>query len=89
MEDKLLKLRIVGTSEISAPFLYTESHTTLLKLNNKVVFAEKLANIFLAILVWRSECRHTTERRSSVRKFGTLHSGLRPSINNKSYYARF
>lgn len=47
MEDKLLKLRIVGTSEISAPFLYTESHTTLLKLNNKVVFAEnKLANNF-------------------------------------------
>ncbi|ENN76402.1 hypothetical protein YQE_07063, partial [Dendroctonus ponderosae] len=35
MEDKLLKLRIVGTSEISAPFLYTESHTTLLKLSNK------------------------------------------------------
>ncbi|XP_050293110.1 intermembrane lipid transfer protein Vps13 isoform X2 [Anthonomus grandis grandis] len=35
LEDKLLKLRICGTDEISAPFLYTESHTTLLKLNNK------------------------------------------------------
>lgn len=35
VEDKLLKLRIVGTKETSAPFLYTESHTTLLKLNNK------------------------------------------------------
>ncbi|KAF7282566.1 hypothetical protein GWI33_002356 [Rhynchophorus ferrugineus] len=35
MEDKLLRLRIAGTEEISAPFLYTESHTTLLKLNNK------------------------------------------------------
>ncbi|KAL1509353.1 hypothetical protein ABEB36_004107 [Hypothenemus hampei] len=35
MEDKLLKSRIAGTTELSAPFLYTESHTTLLKLNNK------------------------------------------------------
>lgn len=35
-EDKLLKLRIKGTEEISAPFLITESHTTLLKLKNKV-----------------------------------------------------
>lgn len=37
-DDKLLKLKIVGTEEISAPFLFTESHTTLLKLKNKVVF---------------------------------------------------
>ncbi|XP_066252738.1 intermembrane lipid transfer protein Vps13 isoform X1 [Euwallacea similis] len=35
MSDKLLKLRIADTHEISAPFLYTESQTTLLKLNNK------------------------------------------------------
>lgn len=35
-DDKLLKLKIVGTEEISAPFLFTESHTTLLKLKNKV-----------------------------------------------------
>lgn len=36
MEDKLLRLKVAGTEEISAPFLYTESHTTLLKLKNKV-----------------------------------------------------
>lgn len=35
-DDKLLKLRIFGTDEISAPFLFTESHTSLLKLKNKV-----------------------------------------------------
>ncbi|CAG9772493.1 unnamed protein product [Ceutorhynchus assimilis] len=35
MEDKLLKVRIAGTDEITSPFLYTESHTTLLKLDNK------------------------------------------------------
>lgn len=35
-DDKLLKLRIEGTEEVSAPFLFTESHTTLLKLQNKV-----------------------------------------------------
>lgn len=35
-DDKLIKLRICGTQEISAPFLYTETHTTLLKLLNKV-----------------------------------------------------
>ncbi|CAH1965913.1 unnamed protein product [Acanthoscelides obtectus] len=34
-EDKLLRLRIDGTDEISAPFLYTESHNTLLRLDNK------------------------------------------------------
>lgn len=37
-DDKLLKLRIVGTDEVSAPFLFSESHTTLLKLKNKVRF---------------------------------------------------
>lgn len=37
LEDKLLRVRIQGTNEISAPFLYTESHTTLLKINNKVI----------------------------------------------------
>lgn len=36
LEDKLLKLRVKGTEEISAPFLITESHTTLLKLKNRV-----------------------------------------------------
>ncbi|XP_018574731.1 vacuolar protein sorting-associated protein 13 isoform X2 [Anoplophora glabripennis] len=35
MEDKLLRLRVEGTTENSAPFLYTESHNTLLRLNNK------------------------------------------------------
>nr|CAI5824993.1 unnamed protein product [Callosobruchus analis] len=34
-DDKLLRLRIEGTDEISAPFLYTESHNTLLRLDNK------------------------------------------------------
>lgn len=37
-EEKLLKLRIKDTSEISSPFLITESHTTLLKLKNKVSY---------------------------------------------------
>lgn len=37
-DDKLLKLKIEDTEEISAPFLFTESHTTLLKLKNKVSF---------------------------------------------------
>lgn len=40
MEDKLLKLRVQGTTEQSAPFLYTESHNTLLRLNNKVSYSE-------------------------------------------------
>lgn len=35
-DDKLLKVRVQGTEEISASFLYTDSHTTLLKLKNKV-----------------------------------------------------
>lgn len=35
-EDKLLKLRVEGTTDTSASFLYSESHTTLLRLNNKV-----------------------------------------------------
>lgn len=34
-EDKSLRVRIKGTNEISPPFLYTESHTTLLKLKNQ------------------------------------------------------
>nr|XP_012140992.1 PREDICTED: vacuolar protein sorting-associated protein 13C isoform X2 [Megachile rotundata] len=34
-EHKTLRARIVGDPEKTAPFLYTESHTTLLKLNNK------------------------------------------------------
>ncbi|KAK9871302.1 hypothetical protein WA026_011571 [Henosepilachna vigintioctopunctata] len=34
-DDKLLRLRICGTREVSEPFLYTESHTTLLKIRNK------------------------------------------------------
>ncbi|KAK9701873.1 SHR-binding domain of vacuolar-sorting associated protein 13, partial [Popillia japonica] len=34
-DDKLLKLRVVGTEEVSAPFFISESHTTLLKLKNK------------------------------------------------------
>lgn len=35
-DDKLLKLRIYDTEEVSAPFLITESHTSLLKLKNNV-----------------------------------------------------
>ncbi|XP_044259687.1 vacuolar protein sorting-associated protein 13 isoform X2 [Tribolium madens] len=35
LDDKLLKLRVKGTEEVSAAFLYTESHTSLLKLKNK------------------------------------------------------
>ncbi|XP_057669487.1 intermembrane lipid transfer protein Vps13 isoform X2 [Diorhabda carinulata] len=34
-QDKLMRLRVKGTTESSAPFLYTESHNTLLRLNNK------------------------------------------------------
>nr|XP_034187905.1 vacuolar protein sorting-associated protein 13 isoform X3 [Osmia lignaria] len=34
-ENKTLKARIAGEPEKTAPFLYTDSHTTLLKLNNK------------------------------------------------------
>lgn len=37
LEEKLLKLRIEGTTEVSASFLYTESHNTLLKLKNYVI----------------------------------------------------
>ncbi|KAF5289221.1 hypothetical protein FQR65_LT00109 [Abscondita terminalis] len=33
-DDKLLKLRVTETTEVSAPFLYTETHSTLLKLHN-------------------------------------------------------
>ncbi|KAK9299461.1 hypothetical protein QLX08_007488 [Tetragonisca angustula] len=34
-EQKTLSARIAGNPEKTAPFIYTESHTTLLKLNNK------------------------------------------------------
>lgn len=34
-DDKLLRLRIAGTKEVSAPFLITEVHSTLLKMANK------------------------------------------------------
>ncbi|XP_043520214.1 vacuolar protein sorting-associated protein 13 isoform X3 [Frieseomelitta varia] len=34
-EQKTLSARIAGSPEKTAPFIYTESHTTLLKLNNK------------------------------------------------------
>ncbi|KAL3279818.1 hypothetical protein HHI36_017325 [Cryptolaemus montrouzieri] len=34
-DDKLLRLRICETKEVSQPFLYTESHTTLLRMDNK------------------------------------------------------
>lgn len=54
-DDKLLKIRIVGTTEISAPFLFTESHTTLLKLKNKVWLFNWIANCNFGnqlILVW-------------------------------------
>ncbi|XP_028133900.2 intermembrane lipid transfer protein Vps13 isoform X1 [Diabrotica virgifera virgifera] len=34
-QDKLMKIRVKGTQDSSAPFLYTESHNTLLRLNNK------------------------------------------------------
>lgn len=37
-EDRLIRLRVYGTQEITEPFLITESHTTLLKLNNRVSF---------------------------------------------------
>lgn len=35
-EDRLIKLRVAGTTEITEPFLISESHTTLLRLNNRV-----------------------------------------------------
>lgn len=35
-QDKLLKLRVEETEETSASFLYSESHNTLLTINNKV-----------------------------------------------------
>ncbi|XP_045765599.1 vacuolar protein sorting-associated protein 13 isoform X2 [Maniola jurtina] len=34
-EDKLLLLRVSGSTEIAAPFLYTEQHCVCLKLNNE------------------------------------------------------
>ncbi|CAG9865247.1 unnamed protein product [Phyllotreta striolata] len=34
-QDKLMRIRVKDTDECSAPFLYTDSHTTLLKLDNK------------------------------------------------------
>ncbi|XP_013138688.1 PREDICTED: vacuolar protein sorting-associated protein 13C [Papilio polytes] len=34
-EDKLLLLRVAGSAEHAAPFLYTEQHTVCLKLNNE------------------------------------------------------
>ncbi|CAK1598970.1 unnamed protein product [Parnassius mnemosyne] len=34
-EDKLLLLRVAGSTEHAAPFLYTEQHTVCLKLNNE------------------------------------------------------
>ncbi|XP_017782476.1 PREDICTED: vacuolar protein sorting-associated protein 13C isoform X2 [Nicrophorus vespilloides] len=34
-DDKLIRVRIADTDEITAPFMITESHTTLLKLKNK------------------------------------------------------
>ncbi|XP_034830205.1 intermembrane lipid transfer protein Vps13 isoform X2 [Maniola hyperantus] len=34
-EDKLLLLRVSGSTEIAAPFLYTEQHSVCLKLNNE------------------------------------------------------
>lgn len=37
-EDKLLLLRVSGSTEHAAPFLYTEQHTVCLKLNNDVSF---------------------------------------------------
>ncbi|CAG9815731.1 unnamed protein product [Phaedon cochleariae] len=33
--DKLMRMRVKGTPDCTPPFLYTESHTTLLKLANK------------------------------------------------------
>lgn len=38
LEDRLIRLRVVDTPEVTEPFLISESHTTLLKLNNKVSF---------------------------------------------------
>lgn len=35
-EEKLLLLRVHGSSDVSAPFLYTEQHTSCLKLGNTV-----------------------------------------------------
>lgn len=35
-EDKCMRVRVHGTEEVTAHFLYTESHTTLLKLKNMV-----------------------------------------------------
>ncbi|KAJ8973732.1 hypothetical protein NQ317_012871 [Molorchus minor] len=35
LEDKMLHLRVPETQEVTAKFLYTESHNTLLRLNNK------------------------------------------------------
>ena len=35
-DDKLLRLKVYETAEVSAPFFISESHVTLVKLNNKV-----------------------------------------------------
>ncbi|XP_059046157.1 intermembrane lipid transfer protein Vps13 isoform X1 [Achroia grisella] len=34
-EDKLLRLRVAGSTEIASPFLFTEQHSVCLKLNNE------------------------------------------------------
>lgn len=36
LQDKALKVRIDGREETSASFLYSESHNTVLRINNKV-----------------------------------------------------
>jgi len=36
-ENKTLKAKVAGQPEKTAAFIYTNSHTTLLKLDNKVI----------------------------------------------------
>lgn len=50
-ENKTLRAKVAGQPEKTAAFIYTDSHTTLLKLDNKVMQGPSLEKIsFLIIL---------------------------------------
>lgn len=66
MQDKLLRLRVVGSSEVSAPFLYTESHTTLLRLHDKVSIADVVLNQIVIHIIMISCFRFTPVNNTQV-----------------------
>lgn len=86
LDDKLLKLRVKDTDEVSAGFLYTESHTSLLKLKNKVsiLFLSRTISSVAFLVRW-DQRRHTNFRRCNLHKSGTLRKRNGPSFDNKSH----